>query len=252
MLDQEYETMYRMENSHWWFTAKRNYIKTLLDLYVKDKGYNILDIGCGTGGMVELLKNYGRVYGMDRHEAACLFSRRRNPFPLIKADANHLPFKKGTFHLITLLDVLYHQHILDDAKVLRQIHELLAPGGFLLITDSAYDFLKSTHDIAVMARHRYTLKELSAKLKSVDFTILKRSYLYFTIFPLVVFKRLGGRLRQIFSETPVHSDLKETHPYLNRILTKILFQEGKLLRRIAFPCGSSLMLLGKKNHPCPI
>ena len=101
--------------------------------------------------------DYGRVFGMDHHEAACEFSRRRNRFLLIKGDANHLPFKKETFHLITLFDVLYHQHIINDEDVLRQIHELLAPGGFLLITDSAYDFLKSTHDLAVMARHRYTL-----------------------------------------------------------------------------------------------
>lgn len=246
MLDQEYETMYQLENRHWWFLAKKRYIKTILDLYLKEKEYNILDIGCGTGGMMELLKEYGRVFGMDHHGAACEFSRQRNPFPLIKGDANHLPFKKGTFHLITLLDVLYHQHILNDEEVLRQIHELLVPKGLLLITDSAFEFLKSTHDIAVMARHRYTLKELRAKLKTSHFSIQKSTYLYFIIFPVVALSRLMGKLTLLFSKPSIRSDLKETSPYLNKSLAAILCWEGKLLRLLAFPCGSSLLILGEK------
>lgn len=246
MLDQEYETMYRLENRHWWFLAKKRYIKTILDLYLEKKEYTILDIGCGTGGMMELLKDYGRVFGMDHHGTACEFSHRRNQFPLIKGDANLLPFKKGTFHLITLLDVLYHQHILNDEEVLRQIHELLVPNGLLLITDSAFDFLKSTHDMAVMARHRYTLKELGAKLKASHFSIQKSTYLYFIIFPLVVLSRLMGKLTLRFLKPAIRSDLKETNPYLNKGLAAVLFWEGKLLRQVAFPCGSSLLILGEK------
>ena len=103
MLDREYEIMHRFENTHWWFVAKKNYIKTILDLHFKDKGNNILDIGCGTGGITESLKDYGRVFGLDRHRAACDFFCQRNRFPLIKGDANRLPFKKGTFHLSVLL-----------------------------------------------------------------------------------------------------------------------------------------------------
>jgi|SRR4030042_4734891 len=247
MLDREYEIMYRLENSHWWFVAKKRYIKTILDLHLKEKGYTILDVGCGTGGMIELLKNYGRVFGMDHHGAACEFSLQRNQFFLIKGDANQLPFKKGSFHLIALLDVLYHQHIPDDGEVLKQIYELLAPNGFLLITDSAFEFLKSTHDIAVMARHRYTLGELTAKLKFHHFSIQQSTYLYFIIFPVVVLSRLLGKLSLIFSKPAIHSDLKETNPLLNKSLAAVLGWEGKFLKWFNFPCGSSLLILGKKT-----
>jgi SAM-dependent methyltransferase len=247
MLDREYEIMYRLENSHWWFVAKKRYIKILLDYHLKDKGGNILDVGCGTGGMIELFERYGQVFGMDRHEAACEYSRQRNRFPLIKGDANHLPFKKGTFRLIALLDVLYHQHILEDEKILGQIHELLAPNGFILITDSAFEFLKSTHDIAVMARHRYTLGELKAKLKLSHFLIEKSTYLYFSIFPAVVISRLLGKLALFFFKPPIHSDLKKTSPHLNKFLACLLGWEGGLLKHISFPWGSSLLILGKKR-----
>jgi SAM-dependent methyltransferase len=252
MLDREYEIMHRFEDSHWWFVAKRNYIKTILDLHLKDKGKNILDIGCGTGGVSELLKDYGRVFGLDRHEAACEFFRQRNNFPLIKGDANRLPFKKGTFHLVVLLDVLYHQHISDDQKVLEQIHQLLVPNGLILITDSAFEFLKSTHDLAVMARHRYTLKELSAKLKDHQFLIERRTYLYFIIFPLVVLSRLLGRLTLFFFKPDIRSDIKEINAYLNQFLVSLLGWEGKLLKRVNLPFGSSLLILGKKRDLCPI
>ena len=247
MLDREYEIMYRLENSHWWFTAKKRYIEIILNIHLKEKGGNILDVGCGTGGMINLLQNYGRVFGLDRHEAACDYSRLRNAFPLIKGDANRLPFKKGSFRLITLFDVLYHQHILEDEEVLGQIHELLAPNGLILITDSAFEFLKSTHDIAVMARHRYAMKELKDKVIASHFLIQKSTYLYFIIFPVVVLSRLLGRLTLLFFRPTIHSDLKKTNPVLNKFLAGLLSWEGRWLKRFSFPCGSSLLILGKKG-----
>jgi SAM-dependent methyltransferase len=249
LLDQEYALMYRLENHHWWFLAKRRYIKTILDLFLTSRGGRILDIGCGTGGMMALLKEYGSVFGMDSHEEACSFSRQRSPFPLLKGDANHLPFKRGTFRLITLFDVLYHQFILDDQAVINQAHELLAADGFLLITDSAFDSLKSTHDRAVMARHRYTLSELTGKLKKAGFSVLKKSYLYFSLFPLVVLSRAVSRLSLKSPGSAVHSDLKETNPLYNRILLSLLWWEGWFLRTSALPWGSSLIILGQKRQP---
>ena len=95
MLDRQYEIIYRLENSHWWFVAKKKYIKIILDSHLKDRGGNILDVGCGTGGMIELFKNYGRVFGMDRHGTAREYSRQRNKFPLIRGDANNSHSRRG-------------------------------------------------------------------------------------------------------------------------------------------------------------
>jgi len=239
--------MYRLENHHWWFLAKRRFIKIILDEFFAGKGGKILDIGCGTGGMMELLKRYGSVYGLDAHEEACALSCQRNSFPFLMGDANHLPFKKESFQLITLFDVLYHQFILDDQAVLDQIYDLLAPDGCLLITDSAFDSLKSIHDRAVMARHRYTLGELTGKMKKAGFSIIKKSYLYFSLFPLVVLTRFLGKLSTGSSRGVAHSDLKETNPVINRLLLAILSWEGWLLRKSALPWGSSLIILGQKK-----
>ncbi len=137
-------------------------------------------------------------------------------------------------------------NILDDEEVLEQIHELLDPNRLLLITDSAFEFLMSTHDIAVMARHRYTLKELNTKLRSSHFLIQQSTYLYFTIFPIVVLFRVLGKLGLIFSKPTIQSDLKQTSPYLNKFLVAFGLG-GKLTQTFNFLWGSSLVILGEKR-----
>lgn len=245
--DQEYETMHRLENRHWWFSAKKRFITVLLDEYFHPSGGRILDIGCGTGGMTEVFHRYGTVVALDRHPLACaLFPRQHTP-ALVQGDANRLPFKKNSFHLVALLDVLYHRFIRDDEAVLLQVHELLVPGGFLLITDSAFEFLRSVHDQAVMARHRYRLKELKRKLVGCGFSVIRGSYLYCSLFPLVVLARLWGKIRSFRSPKEVRSDLREIPSGLNHLLTRLMDQEGRLLRRRNLPFGSSLIFLGRKG-----
>lgn len=239
--------MHRLENHHWWFSAKKRFITILLDPYLTFREGRILDIGCGTGGITDVLLRYGKVIGLDRHPAACALFPRKSPLALIQGDANRLPFKENSFRLVALLDVLYHRFIRDDGEVLTQVHNILAPGGFLLITDSAFEFLRSGHDQAVMARHRYTLKELKDKMTARGFTILRGSYLYCSIFPLVVLARLLRKRPLSRRRQEERSDLKETVPWLNHFLTLLLAQEGKVLQRRDLPFGSSLILLGRKE-----
>ena len=178
MKENEYETMYRLEDGHWWFKAKRNYVKRILDNYIGREQGRILDLGCGTGRMLELLKQYGRVWGLDYHDRACGFARRRIGPRIVRGDANRLPFKPGSFELASAFDLLYHQGILDDDQVIGQVYELLTGGGYFLVTNSAFELLKSRHDVAVMTRHRYTVGELAGKMERHRFVILKKTYLY--------------------------------------------------------------------------
>lgn len=247
MLDSEYETMYQLEDKHWWFVSKRNFVRQVLDDNLHKNGLKILDVGCGTGGMLQLLGTYGKVFGMELHRKACELTLQRGHPGIVQGNAPYFPFKKETFHLITLFDVLYHQHILDDQAVIRQLLDLMVPGGLILITDSAFEFLKSRHDLAVMARHRYTLEELTDTLTRVDFSILKKTYLYCTLFPLVLISRWIDKLVLAFAKPTIHSDLKMTPPVLNRLLIVLHAGEGKLVKVFNFPFGSSLLILGRKK-----
>lgn len=72
---------------------------------------HVLDIGCGDGVVARLASAFGgarepdvdlRVWGMDYSHAALVDVRRRAPqISCIAGDAAHLPFRDGTFDLVT-------------------------------------------------------------------------------------------------------------------------------------------------------
>lgn len=114
-----------------------------------------------------------------------------------------------------------------------------------MITDSAFNFLMSQHDLAAHARERYTKRKLIKKLNENGFLILKLSYFNFFLFPVVLSVRIFERLTWIKNKKP-GSNLKPVNDMLNRILIYILRIEASLIRNLNFPFGSSLLCLAKK------
>ena len=78
MKHEEYERMYRFEDTYWWFVARRRLIASLLDAYYpRDGRLRLLDIGCGTGAMLDMLAPFGDVVGADFAPEALQFCRAR-------------------------------------------------------------------------------------------------------------------------------------------------------------------------------
>ncbi|MGH7268605.1 MAG: class I SAM-dependent methyltransferase, partial [Candidatus Rokuibacteriota bacterium] len=65
----EYEKSFAAEGEHWWFRAKRALVQACLHRYARPGGRG-LDVGCGTGGMLEALADRGRWYGVDAEPLA--------------------------------------------------------------------------------------------------------------------------------------------------------------------------------------
>jgi len=93
-------------------------------------GQRVLDVGCASGYMAEILTAQGyAVIGIDKPGASS------GSFPptatLIPADLDSgLPPLSGTFQFILCADVL--EHLRDPLKFLREIRAYMAPGGKLL------------------------------------------------------------------------------------------------------------------------
>lgn len=241
-----YDQFYRLEAIHWWFTARREIILDQIKRIIQaNKDVNILDIGCGTGIMLEYLKEFGTIQGLDFSEEAVNYSALRlGDRVSIKLGnlSDNLPFENKNFDLITLLDVI--EHLDNDTDTLKKAWHLLKEGGILICTVPAYQFLWSGHDVLNHHKRRYTLKELEEKISASGFSIKKVSYFNTLLSPIVFLARL---LVPPKKRMEPKSDFK-IYPYLvNAALKNIFLLEKYFLRIMSFPFGVSLICIARKE-----
>ena len=117
---------------------------------------------------------------------------------------------------------------------------MLRPGGLLLVTDSAFKWLRSAHDEAVHGARRYTRGELVAHARAAGFTPVLASYAYCLVFPVVAAVRLARR------GSAGGSDVYPLPRPLNSALLGVQAVERALLRVGPLPFGSSVVLVARK------
>lgn len=245
MHDDEYAKMFSVEDTHWWFAGKRRLVSVLLDKIPNKPDRRTLDAGCGTGGMFPLLKRHtgpGLLFGIDVNRSAIAYSSQRQLARLTRGSLLQLPFGDSSFDLVTAFDVLYHRRVEDDGIALNEIARVLKPHGYLVITDSALEFLRSGHDERFHGIRRYTRAEMKMKMEAAGFSVKKISYSNFLIFPAVAMWRLARR--QVRDEKA--SDVNPTPKWLNMAMDLIYRVEAGLLRRANLPVGSSIIVLAEK------
>jgi len=240
MEEPEYRAMFDVEETHWWFVARREFLRELL-VHLPSKSLRIADIGAGTGGMTGFLRQYGTVIGIEPNKAGRMLAKRRGII-LRSGDAQRTGIPSKSVDVVCFFDVLYHRGI-HDTHALMEAKRMLRPGGWLVITDCALPFLTGPHDRAVAGRERYTLAGLCTKVTSTGFLIEKKTYMYFCIFPVVIIKRLIDRFAV---QTNGHrSDVKPVNVWINALCTMLSRIEAKGLAYVSYPWGSSLFILAR-------
>ncbi|MCS7252811.1 MAG: class I SAM-dependent methyltransferase [Armatimonadota bacterium] len=203
----------------------------------------MLDVGCGTGGNLELLSSYGVCIGVDISPFALSLCREHWDGLLICADALRLPLRDGAVGLLAALDVL--EHIEDDVSALKELWRILSPGGVLVLTVPAFKWLWSGHDIALRHFRRYARAELEAKLIAVGFKVEKIS---FAICPLLPFVFLFRKLQLIAqSGARKHTAIIKLPKPLNELFIGMLGLEARLIKRLELPFGISLVCRAVKT-----
>ena len=263
MEKEQYDLMFAQEERHWWYVGMRRISTALLERYpplvegqdgrplMNGRGgrpLEILDAGCGSGGMTRYLTQFGRVTGIDLAPEALDLARKRDLPRLVRSSIGALPFLDGSFDVVTSFDVLYHLNVQDDSAALEDIHRVLRPGGIALIRLPAFDWIRGAHDEVVHTRHRYTRDELSEKLEDAGFRLEHSTYANFLLFPLAPAKRYL-ELRQGTHEA---TDLWRPPGPINRLLVDLLSLEAFPARGMGLPWGLSVFAVARRVHPLPV
>lgn len=247
MEETEYQKMYEVEESHWWYVGLHELILYFVGIESTKRGpLKVLDAGCGTGRLCQLMNGYGEVRGCDISGIALELCSKRKiaTFP---ADLNITELGVERYDVITSIDVLYHGLIQDDREVLTRFHKALKPEGILILNLPAYNFLKSRHDLAVHTRERYTKSALTKKLKETGFAVEKSTYRIGFLFPFIATYRLLQRLYMNDFHSKAVSDVRMPSEFINSPLLGLNRMENFFIKKVSgIPFGSSLFIVARK------
>ena len=243
MQQHTYSIMYEVEGKHWWFAGRRRIIAAFVEKVCRDIGKlrpRILDVGCGTGANLQMLSQFGAAEGVDVSSEALDFCRARGLAEVKQGAAESLPFADASFDLVTGLDVV--EHLDDDIAGLSEMRRVLRPDGRAVLFVPAFMFLWGVQDDISHHRRRYTLTELTQRLRDAGLTVERASYANITFFAPILFGRVLMRLTGL---RPA-SENNITIGALNGLLGRILGAESWWLRRMNFPFGVSIICVAKK------
>jgi SAM-dependent methyltransferase len=236
-----YQEMYAIESEHWWFRARRDILTHLIVKYIPQG--NILDVGCGTGFMLEALQtewdSKGEIWGIDIAEAAVQVCHEKGLNQVRQGVLGNNALPADYFDLVMFLDMI--EHLEQDLPALHQAKHYLKPQGQILITVPAYQFLWSAHDEIHHHKRRYTKNMLTDLLHQAGYEAVFISYFNTFLFPLIAIARLIGNILQRHHQ----SDAKMPSALVNHLLYQVFRVEKILLSRISFPFGVSLVCLAR-------
>jgi SAM-dependent methyltransferase len=237
---EEYARLYEHEDRYWWFVGRRRLALRLLGRFSQVETPKILDVGCGTGAVLDQLRTLGIAVGLDRFQLALDFCAKRGIEDLALGDGEALPFQTDVFDAAIALDIF--EHVEGDFAAVSETFRSLKPGGLLVLSVPAYRWLWGPHDIALMHKRRYTLRQMKSMLERAGFDVEKCSYSVFFLFPLVVLVRLLDKLRR----RPAQVSLPNVPNWLNSFLLWVQDLEASIILHLSLPWGSSVVAVARK------
>jgi SAM-dependent methyltransferase len=230
-----YQQMAELDDRHWWYTARRAILATLIERKLRLPAQpRILEIGCGTGHNLAMLAGFGHVEGLELDEEARAISEKRLGRKVMSSPLPELgEVPDCHYDLIGAFDVI--EHIGDDRAALASIAAKLKPGGRFVMTVPAHQWMWSAHDAVNHHKRRYSKAGLKALISGSPMKLEKVGYFNSLLVPLAVAERAASKLRG-----KEDADVKLPPAPLNAALEKIFEVERYLVGRLPLPPGLSL------------
>lgn len=238
----EYHQIEAVEQTHFWYRAMEQLTLDWIERQWSPRNYQILDIGCGPGGMTKKLVRFGSVVGLDIHPLALKLAAAKE-ITVLQGDVCCLPLRQNFFDLVTVFDVLYNQSVADDDLVFHDIWRVLKPGGNLFLREPALEIFRGDHDLVVRTRKRYRAAEIRQKLLKCGFNIQKITYANMVLGIPLLFRRIFQRMKR---QDAVRSDTFLLSKTLNQLFYNLLRAENAWLKFSSLPFGSSVICIANK------
>ncbi len=242
-----YEELHRVERDHWWFQARRRIVWSLVERYLagkKQERLKVCELGCGTGGNLAPIAERHDVVGVECAPEGLELARRalgnRVKFGSLPNEVNLPP---ESFDVVLLTDVL--EHIERDAASAATAMRLLRPGGIVVATVPAYQWLYSPRDTHHHHFRRYGKNQFAELWRSANVETLLLSHYNSFLFPLAATQRLMSKL---LGGEKTQGDLKTPNAILNSLLSDVMGSEANLLGRVPVPFGLSLVAVVRKRR----
>lgn len=213
----------------------------LLDWLNGRPAMNILNAGCGSGEFSHLLAQAGhRVTGIDldekyvamAKETAHALGLNHCEFSAVSIENYQAP---GLFDAVMATDVI--EHTPDDEATMRKLLSMLKPGGTVIITVPAGQWMFGYHDEMLGHYRRYSRVSL-CNLLNRHLKLEDARYFGFFLIPVCLWFS-----RWMRKEYPI-ADLKSGSAVKDKILSLILGIE----KTLPFPLGTSLLAIGRSRE----
>jgi len=231
----EYRELYR---HHWWWRVREGEIlREIRTLRPPSGWHHLLDIGCGDGLFFDQLTRFGTVEGIEPDSALLdPAGKWRSAIHAVPFDERFQPPHR--FDVILMLDVL--EHLEDPEQALRHAVRLLAPGGYVLCTVPALQWIWTRHDDLNRHFRRYDRHSLRALARAAGLDILRERYLFQW---LVGAKLLLRGMERLVPGEPSPPGIPPRP--LNAFLKVVTTIEQRINRVVSMPFGSSLLVVGR-------
>lgn len=154
---------------------------------------NILDLGCGTGKLLNrILKQFPDVFGIgvDLSPQMLRQARKNKQFPkreiFVKGNAENLPFVDNQFNAV--FNTISFLHYPNPQQVFQEIYRILKPQGYYYLADYSRYFYQNQIPFSPGGLKFYNLEERETMAQNSDLKLVDHHYLLNNVV-LSIFKK---------------------------------------------------------------